>query len=564
MMKRLGWTIIIATCVGVTILPADEIPKKNARPKLAVLLVFDQFRGDYFERWQDLYGEGGFKRLLADGAWFTNCHYPYSDTLTAPGHASLATGSTPSRHGIVANDWYDRIKGATTTSVEDERYQLLPAPPKTTPGASPWRRREETIGDVLLKTHKMGKVASLSIKDRSAILLAALFAQICYWFSIEQGIFVTSTYYRDQPHNWVTAFNRARPADRWTEDFWLRMMPNLDYAKHTGPNSGAQGIGYEQGSNFPHPFFRAKEKSDKDYYSAVTNSPMGNELLLALAKRCIEAEKLGQGADTDLLCLSFSCNDLVGHCWGPDSEEVLDVTLRADRLVKDLLDYLDAKVGAGKYVVALSADHGVCPIPEVTAKLGKKAGRVAPEALKEKAAEALQESFAKDQKKLPWIEASYGPWLYFNRATLKEAKVTPAQAEKTVAAALAKVPGVLASFTRTQIQDASLKGDPLLDRLRLSFHSANSGDVMIMPRPYHIISGSITSPKAAAYRTTHGSPHAYDTHVPLVVMGPGIQPGVRRERVVPQALAVILAESLDLPPPSGAIAKVPPGVWMKR
>lgn len=563
-MNRIVWAsaLTLTSIVGLDAISFSASGSvKSPRPKLAVILVFDQLRGDYLERWKDHYGEGGLKRLMADGAWFTNCHYPYSDTLTAAGHASLATGSTPSRHGIVANDWYDRVKGDMTTSVEDERCQITPLPAKKQPGASPWRRREETIGDVLMKTHKMGKVASLSIKDRSAIMLAAVRAQICYWFSTEQGSFVTSTHYRDQPHRWVMAFNKTRPADRWAQEFWLPLMPNLDYAKYTGPVVGAQGIGYLQGDAFPHPFFLAKEKSDQDYYNAVTNSPMGNELLLEFAKTCMESEKLGQGADTDLFCLSFSSNDLVGHCWGPDSPEVLDVTLRTDRLVKDLLDYLDAKVGRGQYVLAMSADHGVCPIPEVSAKLGKDAGRIAPDALKTLALEALQATYAKDQPKLPWLEAVYGPWLYLNRATLKEAKITAAQAEKTVADTLAKAPHVLAAYTRTQILDAELKADPLLTRLRLTFDADRSGDVVVLPRPYSIISGSITAPKAAAYRTTHGSPHDYDTHVPLIVIGPNIRPGVHHERTMPQALAAILATALDLPLPAGSIAKVPAGTF---
>ncbi len=571
--------VALHLCVGAGLIagleqkPSQNLAAKDAaapRPKLAVIVVFDQFRGDYLERWKDLYGEGGFRRLMTDGAWFTNCHYPYSDTLTAPGHASISTGSTPSRHGIVANDWYDRKKGDMTTSVEDERYPLVPAPPKKAAGASPWRRREETLGDVLLRLSKKGRVASLSIKDRAAILLAALRAQICYWFSTSQGIFVTSTWYRDQPDAWVTGFNQTKPADRWINDSWDLLRPDLDYAKRSGPDNVAfEGVGYEQGRTFPHPFAKAKAKSNKDYYSAITLSPQGNELLLRFAKTCIEAEKLGQGEDTDLLCVSFSCNDLVGHCWGPDSQEVMDITLRSDRIVKELLDFLDAKVGRGNYVIAMCADHGICPIPEVAAQQGKEGGRIAPEALRATAAAALQDAFAKDRLKLPWIEAGYGPWLYFNRETLRETKVSEEEAEKIAAAALAKVPGVQAAFTRSQLLHADPSGgppadNPALDRflamVRLSFHLENSGDVMVVTRPYHQISGSIDSPKALAYRTTHGSPHPYDTHVPLLVMGPGIKAGVHEERVVPQAGVAILAEALGLPRPSGAIAKAPAGV----
>ena len=227
----------------------------------------------------------------------------------------------------------------------------------------------------------MGRVVSLSIKDRSAILMAALRSNLCCWFDTNKGAFVTSAYYRP-PHPWVAKFNQAKMVDQWLGKKWERFDRRLDYVKHSSPDDFAtEGTGYLQGRSFPHPFkldtTKDDKKNKKNYYNAVTCSPMGNDLLLAFAKKAIEQEKLGQTDTVDLLCLSFSSNDLIGHAWGPDSQEVLDVTLRSDALIKELLDYLDDKVGKDRYYVAISADHGVCPLPEFAkhAGQGRRPGR---------------------------------------------------------------------------------------------------------------------------------------------------------------------------------------------
>jgi hypothetical protein len=527
-------------------------------PKLVVLVVFDQLRGDYLSRWDALYGEGGFKRLLKDGAYFTDCHYPYAYTLTAPGHTSLATGCSPDKHGIVSNDWYSRAEAATVSSV-------APPPDRERDGLGPHRRLRETFADSLMGAQKKAKVVSLSIKARAATLLAALRAHACYWLNPYTGHFVTSPYYRDEPHAWVKQFNAARPADAWLGKDWHRLRPKLDYAKFSGPDDfTAEGTGYEQGQTFPHPFVWGKDPTEPNYYDAVTNSPAGNELLLALAKRAIAAEQLGQRDATDLLCLGFSCNDLVGHTWGPDSQEVLDITLRSDVLMKDLLDYLDTKVGKGRYVVALSADHGICPLPEFAAKQGKDAGRVPPQLLTSQAEAFLNKHFLKTGERAPWLETpkKLNEWVYFNRATLKELGLAQGKVERALADWMVKQDGVQAVFTRSELLKDPLT-DPIGRMVQRSFHPDASGDVMVVLKPYHILSPPITSPKIVAYRTTHGSPHPYDTHVPLVVMGPQIVPGARSERVAPQATASILSQAMGVPAPKGAEVGVPAGLFRK-
>ncbi len=533
-----------------------EAGEPAAPPKLVVIVVFDQMRGDYLQRWAALYGEGGFKRLMKDGAHFTNCHYPYAYTLTAPGHTSLATGCPPDKHGIVANDWYSRSEAAMVSSV-------TPPAERERDGFGPYRRRQETFADALMGASKKSKVVSVALKPRAAILLAALRAQVCYWFSTTTGNFITSPYYRDEPHTWVKQFNGERRADAWLGKDWTRLRPMLDYAKYSGPDDfPAEGTGYEQAQTFPHPFVKGKNPKRPTYYDAVTNSPAGSALLLAFAKRAIDAEQLGQRDATDLLCIGFSSNDLIGHCWGPDSQEVLDITLRSDLVMKELLDYLDAKVGKGRYVVALSADHGICPLPEFARQQGKDAGRVPPELLTSGAEAFLNQRFLKAGEKAPWLEATKknsNAWVYFNRATIKEPGLNEPQVEQALADWLARQDGVQAAFTRTELLKGPLT-DPIGRMVQRSFYPEASGDVMVVLRPYHIFSQPISA-KTTSFRTTHGSPHPYDTHVPLVVMGPGIMPGPRAERVTPLATASILSRAMGVPAPKGAEAPVPAGLF---
>lgn len=556
--------VIAAAGVSLCLLRSGstDAPEKKSKVRLAVLIVFDQMRGDYLRKWEKLFGEGGFRRLMKEGAWFDNCHYPYAATLTGPGHASLATGASPHRHGIIGNEWYERERVDLVSAVLSERHRPVPAPPrseKTLHGSAPLRRRQPSLGDALLDASKgKSRVVSLSLKDRAAILLAALRA-ICCWFNPSAGTFVTSSYYADALPRWVKDFNGSGRADSFFKRDWTRLLPDLDYARHSGPdNVPAEGVGYKQGQTFPHPTTGGLTRRGPEYYQAMLNTPYGNQLLLELAKRAIDAEKLGQGEATDLLCLSFSSNDLVGHCWGPDSQEVLDITLHSDRIVKELLDHLDDRVGAGNYVVAISSDHGICPIPEVVQAQGKEAGRVSPQMLLIGAADFLNKRFAAGRVGLPWIEAAINSQVYLNRRLLRELRLEAEVVEKALGEWLARQPGVHAVFTRTEILGAKKAG--LLEQVRLSFDAERSGDLVVVLQPYHLLSAPI-SPRLAAYRTTHGSPHPYDTHVPLLVLGGGIRSGVREQRVPPQAVVPIMSRALRIAPPAGCDAALPDDVF---
>jgi hypothetical protein len=399
---------------------------------------------------------------------------------------------------------------------------------------------------------------ALSFKDRSAVLPGGKSPNACYWFDTNTGDFITSTYYRDRLPAWVEAFNRARCADRWRGQTWERFLPALDYERYSGPDDvEGESIGVLQGRTFPHPMNGTGPlKLKAAYYGALYTSPFGNDLLLSFAERAVEAERLGKHDAPDLLCLSFSSNDAVGHAWGPDSQEVLDTTLRTDRQVERLLSFLDARVGKGRYVVALTADHGVCPLPEVAHARTGEGARLDPALLGKRAEEFLTRTFGGEQGG-KWVEWAEEPWVYFNRATLKRRGIEPAKAEAALAGWLEKQPGVLKAYTRTELLAGVPADDAMARRARRSFRADRSGNVLVVVQPYHLITSRLSG-------TTHGTPHPYDTHVPLLVSGPGVKHAIRRDPVTPQAAAVILARALGVPPPAKAEATLPAGLFEAR
>jgi predicted AlkP superfamily pyrophosphatase or phosphodiesterase len=518
------------------------------RPKLAVVIVFDQLREDYLTRWQKLYGAGGLRRLMDDGAWFQNCHYPYAATVTATGHASIHTGCSPNVHGIVGNSWYDRATQRSVGSVDSPLHRRVPMRDSAS-ASSPHRMLVPTLADAL-KTATGGKarVVSLSFKDRPAVVSGGKKADACYWFDAATGEFVTSTYYQSDPHPWIRKFNAGGDANRWVGKTWNRLRTDLDYERHSGPDDiAAEWTGYGQGRTFPHPMGRSTGKPGKQYYSALVNSPFGNELLLELAKEAVVAEKLGTRDVPDLLCVSFSANDVVGHSYGPDSQEVLDITLRTDHIVRDLLAFLDKRVGKGRYVLALTADHGVCPMPEVSRTKGKDAHRYSLGRIRRAAEKQMRAAIP---SKTPLIEATSGADFYLNQRVLKALKIDSRRAESLLAGFLKKQPGVLTAYTRTQLLGKIPKTDKLGRQLQRSFFPGRSGDVVAVVKSY-----SLFTSRAAG--TSHGSPHNYDTHVPLLFYGAGISASVHKSAVTPQSIAVVLADRLRIKPPAKAKADIP-------
>jgi hypothetical protein len=559
--------VLTAAVTGVALFALSRPVAPPRKAKLAVLVVFDQMRGDYLQQWRPYFRDDGFARLQRDGAWFTNCHYPYAITTTGPGHASILTGACPDAHGIVNNNWIE--KGVAAYCAGRDVYKLVPEPPppqkkdaKPPPGGTPEFLLSETVADVLKEaTGGRAKVFGMSFKDRSAILPTGKWADGAYWF--ESGAFRTSTYYTEKlrdtggVHPWVREFNDSRRAARWLGKGWTQFRPDLDYDALSGrDDQNGEGSGHAQGRTFPHPTGGAK--LDKQYYDALGNSPFGNDMLLELAKACVTAEKLGSHDVPDLLVVSFSSNDSIGHTWGPDSHEVLDVTLRSDALMADLLAFLDKTVGRDQYLLAVTADHGVCPLPEVARAKGLApfAARINPTELRKALDAHLTKVYPKskpaDGASARWVEEPAFPWVYLN-PRLVQAVGVPREA---VAAEVAKwlvtqteVPGVARALTRTELSGPVSVSDAVAVSAKRSFHPARSGDVCVILQPYSIL--------WPGDGTNHGTPHPYDTHVPLLVYGPGIRGGERNEPTTPQALASIFAKMLDVRRPKDAAFPIP-------
>ena len=563
MLRRFAaFTLVVV--FGLSFVPSAKAADAAPQPppvKLAVMVVFDQLRGDYLTRWNDLFGDGGFHRLEKDGAWFHNCNYPYAGTVTSAGHSSLATGCSPNKHGVFANDWYDRDEGKPVYCATSAQWQRVPpaAPDaksgKKSQGGTPQRLLAPTLADALKEaTNGKGHVISLSSKDRGAVFLGGKKPDACYWLDGETGQAVTSTYYRDHLDDWVEAFNKEKRADRWFGKDWTRLRTDIDYEKYSGPDDApGESLGYSnsvQGRTFPHSMDGGLKQPGKAYYEVLYASPFANELLLDLVDRAVDAEKMGAHEAPDLLCVSFSGTDPVGHAWGPDSQEVLDGVLRADLIVKGLLDLLDAKVGKGRYVLVLSADHGVCPLPEASRRQGRDAGRIPATALKTGAEDFLQTTFNKKGDGGQAIEKVVDQYVYLNRAWLKGQDLEQSRVEEALATWLMQQRGIQAAYTRTALTKEIPADDAIGQRVKRSFYPARGGDVVIVPKPYYLITDRLTG-------TTHGSPHPYDTHVPLLVYGPGVRGGVRDDGVTPQAAVPILAHVLGVKPPADAEYGVP-------
>lgn len=571
--------LIVVMAVAAVFLVPDSAPPAAPTPepvRLVVLVVFDQMRADLIgrEERRELFGPGGFRRLQDDGAWFTDCHYPYSITATGPGHAAMLTGAPPAVTGIVNNEWYDRSSATEVYCAGDKRYAVVPKPVKEPKygGGNPDKVLAPTVADSLKEaTSGRGKVFGLSLKDRSAAFPTGKHPDGAFWFD---GRFVTSTYYADAVPAWVAEFNASGKADSYFGKDWTRGRPDLDYDKLAGPDKGAgEGVGYGQGEVFPHPMTGGKDKEGRPfadpkaagskYYEALAASPFGNELLLAFAEKCIDAEGLGTHDVPDLLTVSFSSNDLIGHVWGPDSQEVLDVTLRADAVLAELLAHLDAKVGKGRYAVVLTADHGVCPIPEQSAARGIPAKRVKEETLRADAEKHLQEKFGKPdepkddkEKKTGWIASIRAPYLWVNPVLAKAKGQSVDAVADEVAKWVRTQDGVERVYTAAELNGPVLGSTPTDLRVRKSFYQERSGDVYVVLKPYYLFDRTYDDmpPNTG---TSHGTPHEYDTHVPLLVYGPGVDGGKRDEKVTPLAAAAIAARFLGVPPPAKAEYPVP-------
>jgi predicted AlkP superfamily pyrophosphatase or phosphodiesterase len=494
----------------------------NAHPKLVVVIVIDQFRADYLERYRDQFADGGFRIFLDRGAYFTDCAYDYANTRTAPGHATLFTGSYTSGHGIVANEWWDPQKKKRVTSVEDDATKLLGAG-ASRPGASPHNLRSDTLGDELkLATGGKARVFAVSLKDRAAVMPAGFSGDAAYWIDPNTGTWVTSTYYRQDLSGWVRNFNDSHRAEK----YWNREWKDAE--------------GKSLGSTAPR---NGKNGKPEGFYKVVGATPFANEYELEFAKELVVYEKLGAGPATDLLTVSLSANDILGHQVGPDTPQMRSMALELDRQLAEFITFLGHQVGLANVWMALSADHGVAPLPEFAKTLHLPAANLDPEALREQINSLLTRKYAKKADYLVDLDYTLA-WL--DEQAFASIGKKEADAETDAGEAMTQA-GLAGYFTKSQLAHGGTPNTEIGRRYAHSYSPEGGWYVMGIPVPFSV--GGSTG-------TSHGSPFSYDTHVPLAFYGLAFQPGVYRTHSEPVDLAVTLASLLGINPPAKATGRV--------
>jgi predicted AlkP superfamily pyrophosphatase or phosphodiesterase len=512
-------------------LAAPSRPAAQTRPKLVVVLVVDQMRSDYLTRYASLLDKG-LKRLTTEGAWFQNAAYPYMATLTCVGHTTIGTGTLPYRHGIIQNAWYDRASGKSVTCTEDSDTTEISYGNFSGAGDSARRMLAPSLAETIKKELK-GRVVTMAIKPRSAIGLAGHDADSVTWLD-ERGAWATSTAFAKGQAAWVTTFLNANPITRDADKTWERLLPEDRY---TGPDD-APGEGKPSGwsTTFPHPLGVA---GDRAFYTHWITSPFADAYVAEMAAAAIDQNDLGKGDGVDFLGVSFSSYDLIGHAFGPSSQEIQDELARLDITIGKLLDHLDEKVGAGNYVLALSADHGVADIPEQS-----KGGRVINAVLSGSIDAVLKGAGYGDG---PFVAAIAGSEIYLQPGVYDrlhgDTKTTKALIE-----AMGKLSGVARILTADDVTPAQARQskDPQIRATALSYFPGRSGDLIVIPKENWIMGASIT---------THGTLNAYDQQVPVIFFGAGIRAGARPEPASPADIAPTLASivGVHLEPVDGKV-----------
>jgi hypothetical protein len=517
---------------------------QTTSPSLVLVITIDQFRGDYLERFAPHFVPGGFRLLMENGANFTDCRYRHAVTKTACGHAVVLTGVHANVHGIVNNAWTDRETLKRGDCVLDDTVQIIGRPESrggvrvssTGAGASPRRLLASTVGDELKLRRPGAKVVGISSKDRSAILLSGKLADAAYW--MDKGTIVSSSHYMKELPEWVKQFNAAGRVETYFGKTWDRLLPVEAYDKLQGPDDmpGEHGD-HGMGRTFPRVVNGGSDKITSAFYEAFEGAPGKNEVLLDFARTAIERENLGGRGVTDMLCLSFSVNDVVGHNYGPDSHEVMDITLRTDRMLADLFAFIDRRIGLKNCTLVFTADHGIPPLPErvKAANAAMSAGRIDSPRLLKTCEDALTRAFGALADGKKWLLVDEN-WLFFQRGVLQEKNLTSSAAEKIVRDALLTLEFVEAAYTRTDLNAGNIRGS-FAEGVLLSHFPERSGDVYYHMKPFWVDRKT---------GTNHGTPYVYDVHVPLLWYGAGVKPGTYSQRVGVDDIAPTLSRLLGL------------------
>src|SRR6267154_4610166 len=508
--------------------------KSFAKPKLVVLLVVDQMRGDYVDKFLGQW-TGGLKRLVEEGAWFRDAAYPYAATETCVGHATISTGAFPATHGMVANAWWDRKeqKLVTCTSDPDPNVKNIGYAGATPKGAdTAWRMAVPSFAEELkFQASGATRIVTFSLKARAALTMAGHKADAATWF--DGGAWVTSTAYGTQP--FIEEQAKSHPAKADFGKTWALSLPEKEYWYDEKALGAVPPEGWDL--TFPHPLRGKSGVSEPDsaFYEQWASSPYADTALTELAEKAVDALNLGKAAGTDFLAASYSSVDYVGHEFGPRSREIQDILVRLDKDLGNFFAHLDQKVGRGNYLVALSADHGVVPIPEDMQKTGADSGVLHLPEVQQRIEIALESlNYPK-----PTIARITGSDVYFAPDVYKKLQAD-SNAMSYVLVAIGTAPGVAAVYRAEELHDRPATQSPTLRAFAYSYFPGRSGDLFILPKPYWLLDSTPLG-KTRSYGTSHVSPYNYDQHVPILLMGFGVQPGQYFQPVTPADIAPTFA-----------------------
>ncbi|MEH0155714.1 alkaline phosphatase PafA [Limibacter armeniacum] len=517
---------------------------QNSKPKLIVGIMVDQMRYDYLERFRYNYGDGGFKELTDNGFVCRNGHYDYAATATGPGHISVYSGTYPAHHGIVGNSFFDRSQDHTVYCVSDDNYNTVGADSKGGK-MSPHRVQVSTLTDeIKLASNMRSKVISISLKDRSSVLPAGHIADGAFWLDDATGNWISSTFYMDKLPEWVEKANKERKVDEYMKSVWEPALPLEKYEASLKDNNPYEGkFKGEEAPVFPHDLDKIDKsnrvaKSVGKRYSMIKSTPFGNTMVKDMAKKAIEAEGLGKDDITDLLAISFSSTDYVGHQYGPTAIETEDTYIKLDRDLADLISYLDKEVGEGNYLIFLSADHAGANVPAYMESLKVPAGYFDSKAVTERLDQYLDQEYGEAD----WIKSHHSAKVYLNREAIKEKKIDLAEIQEKVADKLVEEPEIKDALTGKQLEKYDYSRDYKM-LIQNAYNRQNSPDV------YGILHSNYMDYSRTG--TSHGTPYAYDTHVPILFYGWRVKAGETVKRQTITEIAPTVSAFLHINMPSG-------------
>ncbi len=491
-------------------------PAAEEKPALIVFIVIDGLPARQFTAALNFFGEGGFRRLIEDGAWIPAARYRYASTVTAPGHATLVTGQQPARHGVVGNEWYDSRAGRIVYSTEDGEYPILDELPKPRrSGASPRNLMRPAFGD-WLKTNGYSRVFAASMKDRAAVIMAGQ-GGTAYFYSAVSGRFISSAYYMQDFPPWLKNYHASKIQDRWFGKYWNPEFGEKFWEHAAQPPREQHMDSRGLGKQFPHRVTGRLSAPGASYYAALARTPYADEYLADFVKRLVREEDLGQNPAgvPDVLAVSFSAHDYINHHYGPESLESLDHLLRLDRILADLLKFLEQEAGTGKVIAVLSADHGFAETPEYCTWTGRPAGRIDGVKLVKRLNRHLARKFGNGI----YIAAWTYPELSLSDRAIERSGRGPRQIEMEAQRFIAQWDGIEKVYSQTAIEEAP--DDSAFENVvRAGRYPGRSGNLFLVPRECWFM---LNAPKQMA--ANHGTPHACDAEVPLIFWGQPFKPG---------------------------------------